>query len=314
MISLRGCIGNLFSCNDGSCIEMDKRCDGKLDCSDRSDEEECTSLVSFEGYHSDLVPPPKVNNKDSRLNLTFSVSIAEILEINEFEGFLSLKMTFIRSWFNSHLTYLNLKKDTRKNVLSSAEVSHMWRPWTIFHNLETVEDVMKTDFPDVTMIEANKNYTYKHDDRTNRRLTRLFDGSENMIIFTRERYLKFICNYDLQYYPFDKQTCGLEMYSANWNSILLRPGSVEYLGPSDLQSHHIYNVFLCTVTDASNGRKDVIMLGIIMGRPLFSNILTVFLPTLILLVLSQMARMFYKNHMEMVIEINLTLLLVLATL
>ena len=51
-----------------------------------------------------------------------------------------------------------------------------------------------------------------------------------------------------------------------------------------------------------------------LGRPLFGTILSVFMPTTVLLVLSQMVRVFGQDHMEMVIEINLTLILVLATL
>ena len=60
--------------------------------------------------------------------------------------------------------------------------------------------------------------------------------------------------------------------------------------------------------------KNYIVAEFILGRPLFVTILSVFMPTSILLVLSQMVRVFGKDHLEMVIEVNLTLLLVLATL
>ena len=57
-----------------------------------------------------------------------------------------------------------------------------------------------------------------------------------------------------------------------------------------------------------------IIVKVSLGRPLFGTSLSVFMPTTILLVLSQMTRVFGQEHLEMVIEVNLTLILVLATL
>ena len=40
-MSLSGCTTSEFTCKDASCVEMERRCDGKLDCRDGSDEEHC---------------------------------------------------------------------------------------------------------------------------------------------------------------------------------------------------------------------------------------------------------------------------------
>ena len=53
---------------------------------------------------------------------------------------------------------------------------------------------------------------------------------------------------------------------------------------------------------------------IILGRPLIGHILTVSIPTIILIVLAHMSKVFSDDYIDMVIQVNLTALLVLATL
>ena len=50
------------------------------------------------------------------------------------------------------------------------------------------------------------------------------------------------------------------------------------------------------------------------GRRLMSNILTIFIPTIILIILSHFAKLYEETYFELVIGVNLTILLVLATM
>ena len=51
-----------------------------------------------------------------------------------------------------------------------------------------------------------------------------------------------------------------------------------------------------------------------LGRPIVNTLLTVFVPTILLVIISFVARFFAEEYIDMVIQVNLTILLVLATM
>ena len=65
---------------------------------------------------------------------------------------------------------------------------------------------------------------------------------------------------------------------------------------------------------SSIDKVEVIIVEVALGRPIMSNLLTVFLPTILLLVISYSTRLFAKDYIDMAIQVNLTILLVLATM
>ena len=50
MLLLSSCSSAEFTCDDGSCIRIDLRCDLKYDCPDHSDEENCITVLRSPGY------------------------------------------------------------------------------------------------------------------------------------------------------------------------------------------------------------------------------------------------------------------------
>ena len=124
----------------------------------------------------------------------------------------------------------------------------------------------------------------------------------------------------------------MELHQAE-DSVQLIPESVHYSG-EELPQHFIRSIAICS---GMVGGKDGVIVEIILGRPLFAKFLTVSkeigmiscicffplfmliffqvnLPTLMLIFLSQMVNRFTENYLDMVVQVNLTILLVSATL
>merc|ERR1712016_34557 len=57
-LKLTGCQDDEFTCDDGQCIKMEKRCDNLPNCRDKSDEVQCTLWQDEEGYNK-RIPPIK---------------------------------------------------------------------------------------------------------------------------------------------------------------------------------------------------------------------------------------------------------------
>ena len=142
------------------------------------------------------------------------------------------------------------------------------------------------------------------------RNTRLFLGSENFLNYTVEYLANLICDFDMAWYPFDRQICTIELFQDE-DSILVNPVSITYRGLELLQQHYVMKTTFCSkIIDGKSGA----IAEVYLGRPLFGNLLTVYIPTGTLVILGHMVRAFEEEFLDMVIGVNVTLLLVLSTL
>ena len=120
----------MFSCDDGSCVNLKMRCDENIDCPDGTDEVGCKIVRFPESYNKAVTS----NNEKSDLNT--SVVIHNILSIDEIEGNIRLTVRLILEWHDSRLTFLDLNTNPDFNVLEDNEFSDIWKPELIFINVE----------------------------------------------------------------------------------------------------------------------------------------------------------------------------------
>ena len=91
----------------------------------------------------------------------------------------------------------------------------------------------------------------------------------------------------------------------------LQPIELEFNREISLDRYTINSIEMC---NSMVGNTDGIVVEINLGRPIVSNILTVFIPTITLMSVSFITRVFVEDYVDMVVEVNLTIFLVLATL
>ena len=118
----------------------------------------------------------------------------------------------------------------------------------------------------------------------------VFDGSENTISLSRVYSIKFYCEYNMAWYPFDVQTCHIEliMDGVLENYADLLPGAVNFTGPKELTQYFVQNYKIERKTVQT---KAAVTVSITLGRRLLGTFLTIFFPTILLNVIG-----FSTNH------------------
>ena len=56
VLKLTTCTDNMFTCDDGRCIDVEERCDDKADCIDGSDEKKCRKVSMRKNYLRGVAP------------------------------------------------------------------------------------------------------------------------------------------------------------------------------------------------------------------------------------------------------------------
>jgi hypothetical protein len=152
-VNLSYCPTKMFSCDDGSCINLDYKCDEKDDCPDGSDEIGC-KFVSMPKQYNKLI-----SSNNGKLNLQTSVEILTIISISENEGKIRLNMRVDMEWNDSRITFLNLKEKAELNMLVEEESSLIWKPEVVFVNMEQKDFEYSVNAQVTIYLDQSNNYS-----------------------------------------------------------------------------------------------------------------------------------------------------------
>ena len=268
VLKLTGCSDEEFTCDSGSCVPLSARCNGRSECLDETDEAECKAFVQSLGYNRFMAPPPSEN--ETRHLVYHSFEIHDIIDINEKDGLFICKILLKRRWFDKRVTFQNLKNDTELNIIVPEDQELLWKPWTVFSNIKDRYSITLADQEPEWRVIPKPNDTFLLADKSFLHNTYLFDGASNMISYEKALTVEWICDFHMEWYPFDTQICKMEFLSKD-NSV--RPIHEKVtISDIDLQRHFIRNIALCPTTIDG---KEGITVSLSFGRPIFSSFLTV---------------------------------------
>ena len=193
----------------------------------------------------------------------------------------------------------------KMNTLLFEESEAIWYPYLVINNVRNAEDVKKTDTLDIHRVIPNDDFNYVSENNMH-----VFKGSENVLSLTKEFSFEYKCEYLYHWYPFDTQVCPMQFVDFN-AGVNIHPTDLQHNPNISLNRYTLSRIRMCksTIHDMK-----AIVAEVTLGRPIINNLLTVFVPTILLVIISFTSRFFAEEYIDMVIQVNLTILLVLATM
>ena len=142
----------------------------------------------------------------------------------------------------------------------------------------------------------------------------IFKGSENTLTMRQTYTHKFQCSYELGKYPFDRQTCSIDMRTTDLDKFTMQ------IHPNKLWMEQSEDMILFIMDswnlDYKNKGvpKEGISMTIVLKRKITSEMLTTFLPSLLLLMITFATTFFKPFFFEAALSVNLTTMLVMTTI
>lgn len=234
-----------------------------------------------------------------------SCNIMVVQDIQEVAQYVKLKFRISLKWMDSRVTYYNIKKEDTLNSLSLEEQLLLWTPTVIFWN---TEKQLKTVNDENSFASVKRSGNGAIIGREVNEDIEVFSGSENNITISRVYSIKFFCDYQMHWYPFDQQTCSMQLI---FDGVLdnyadLLPGILSFSGKRELTQYFVSEYM---IRKGNILRKKAVVISVTFGRRLLGIFLTIFFPTILLNVIGYATNFFKDFFFEAVITVNLTSML-----
>ena len=313
-VKLTSCRDGQFTCSDGSCVGMKQRCDQLVHCKDASDEQDC-GLLGLESSYNRKVPPIiSINSTNfSPALVDISIVLMKVVSINEVNHKIQFQFSAELGWRENRALYHNLKQDTSLNSLTDEEVAKLWLPLVIYDNTDQKESTRlsarEADLQWTTTVTVTKEGNFTRSGLEEAHELEIFQGRENRIVMTQTYTKEFQCLYQLQRYPFDTQVCTIEMAVSvmEKKTVTLRPEQMVLKSKTELTQ------YLMTKWSLESDLKGGVRMVVIFKRRITNELLTTYLPSLLLILTTYATTFFKPFYFEAAVTVNLTTMLVMTT-
>ena len=114
-------------------------------------------LVPSIGYNKYLIPPPLQNEDFTFIDLI--ANVRETIYIDEDKKIMRLKKQNTRFWYNSYLTFQNLRRYSI-NLIQMNDKENMWIPFFELINSESKEKCKRTEESETFTASPTQNFIF----------------------------------------------------------------------------------------------------------------------------------------------------------
>ena len=237
-LKLTTCGEDEFTCSNGLCVSIHEHCASARHCDDWSDEIGCSLTQLPESYMKKFPPIQIIDKNIIEVPVTLSIWIDDILEVSEIGGSLDMKFGINMTWIDYRIIFHNLKMGNQ-NSISGDELARLWIPQLIFKNTRMLEGTITNDEEVIVNVERKGDFIKSKRIRTHEIL--IFEEDENPLTYKRSFRKVFQCQYDMRLYPFDSQTCFIDLIlrESAEKFVDIIPAMIEMRGDTELLQYQV---------------------------------------------------------------------------
>jgi len=212
------------------------------------------------------------------------------------------------NWHDFRLKYVHLKNLSSLNTLTELEKENIWFPRVTFLNTKA-SSMSQNDKKAFMFVQRKAQPDYN--ELKELESVDLFSGEANPVIISRTYNVEWLCHYQMGWYPFDTQICSMEFraYGNSRINIEIVEDILLYSGPMELTQY-----FVRRSNMTSRLEDEAVVVTVTLGRRLLGTALTVYIPTILMIFISQATNYFKPFFFEAIVTVNLTVMLVLTTM
>ncbi|XP_053626447.2 uncharacterized protein [Cherax quadricarinatus] len=304
---LTACQVNQYTCDDGTCVPKEARCNLEANCPDQSDERDC-KIVEIPKDYIKAAPPARRGTEPVRIKI--NVTILSIQPIDTVNMKLTIDLSVDLVWQDPRLSMKSINSAETRNVIQEGD--KIWKPELLFQDVTGTEACITSHWQ---IFVAVKESEPNPDNKSMVTEDDVYPGETNSLKLTKTYTVKVSCQMKFENYPFDTQRCSfiisLPRFTQDLVAFTSSDNTVGYRGFKNLKEYEMRCVEMIESNwNNHSGREIKIRLENLSGFYVSST----YIPTFLMVLICYSTFYFDLDDFTNRIMVSLTALLVLATL